>query len=202
MMSLAKTWGVDGLERWYARITRTLGHAPALVVEPKIDGVGVALTYLHSRLVRVETRCGRTLDGLGDGCGRYVDFPADWSGTVRGEAWVPKDEAGAYSSPRAAAVAAILSVPTGPVRVTVWDVEGDAIGGDQPGTLCRLASLGLPAHWCRPLYSLVCVPSLLMPNAPYASDGWVIKVSSHADRERLGSTKAAPRWAIAYKFST
>ncbi|MDD4237326.1 MAG: NAD-dependent DNA ligase LigA [Desulfotomaculaceae bacterium] len=35
---------------------------------------------------------------------------------------------------------------------------------------------------------------------PYAVDGIVIKVNDLSQRQRLGSTKKNPRWAIAYKF--
>ena len=35
----------------------------------------------------------------------------------------------------------------------------------------------------------------------YQTDGAVIKVNSHAKRERLGFTAKAPRWAIAYKYA-
>jgi DNA ligase (NAD+) len=36
---------------------------------------------------------------------------------------------------------------------------------------------------------------------PYATDGVVIKVNSHAMQRRLGATAKSPRWAVAYKFA-
>lgn len=36
---------------------------------------------------------------------------------------------------------------------------------------------------------------------PYDTDGAVVKVESFADREQLGSTAKAPRWAVAYKYA-
>ncbi len=40
----------------------------------------------------------------------------------------------------------------------------------------------------------------LRPGLPYDIDGAVIKVDMLSVRERLGSTSAAPRWAVAYKY--
>lgn len=37
-------------------------------------------------------------------------------------------------------------------------------------------------------------------NLPFAIDGVVIKVNSLRQRERLGATSKAPKWAVAYKF--
>lgn len=36
----------------------------------------------------------------------------------------------------------------------------------------------------------------------YETDGLVIKVNSHSERERIGAGSKAPRWAMAYKFET
>lgn len=39
-------------------------------------------------------------------------------------------------------------------------------------------------------------------NLPFAIDGVVLKVDRYAQRQTLGSTAKAPRWALAYKFET
>ena len=36
---------------------------------------------------------------------------------------------------------------------------------------------------------------------PYETDGAVVKLNSFAQRERVGFTAKAPRWAIAYKYA-
>ena len=58
MTSLANAFDEDDLESWLARIVRALPEdAPlAFVVEPKIDGLAVALTYEDGILVRGATR--------------------------------------------------------------------------------------------------------------------------------------------------
>jgi DNA ligase (NAD+) len=40
------------------------------------------------------------------------------------------------------------------------------------------------------------------PTLPYMTDGVVIKVDRFDQREKLGSTSKAPRWAIAFKYET
>src|SRR5690242_9813385 len=58
MLSLGNAFDEEGLRAWRARVARLLGEdAPiAYVVEPKIDGLAIALTYENGRLVRGATR--------------------------------------------------------------------------------------------------------------------------------------------------
>ena len=58
MLSLGNAFDEEGLRAWRARVARLLGEdVPiAYVVEPKIDGLAIALTYENGRLVRGATR--------------------------------------------------------------------------------------------------------------------------------------------------
>ena len=58
MLSLGNAFDEDDLRTWRERVERVLGDdAPiAFVVEPKIDGLAIALTYEHGRFVRGATR--------------------------------------------------------------------------------------------------------------------------------------------------
>src|SRR5215211_66990 len=58
MLSLGNAFDEGDLRAWRERVARVLGDsAPiAFVVEPKIDGLAIALTYEHGRLVRGATR--------------------------------------------------------------------------------------------------------------------------------------------------
>src|SRR5215213_6768902 len=54
MLSLGNAFDEDGLQAWRGRVLRLLGEDTqvAYVVEPKIDGLAIALTYADGRLVR------------------------------------------------------------------------------------------------------------------------------------------------------
>lgn len=58
MLSLANAMDEAELYEWHARVVRLLGPATALsfVVEPKIDGLAIALTYEEGRLLQGATR--------------------------------------------------------------------------------------------------------------------------------------------------
>lgn len=57
MLSLANAFNIGEVRHWYERVCRLVGHNRIeWVVEPKIDGVAVAVTYVHGRLVLGATR--------------------------------------------------------------------------------------------------------------------------------------------------
>ena len=58
MLSLGNAFDEGDLRAWRERVVRVLGDdAPvAFVVEPKIDGLAIALTYEHGRFVLAATR--------------------------------------------------------------------------------------------------------------------------------------------------
>ena len=72
----------------------------------------------------------------------------------------------------------------------------------------KIASWGLPvSQWKRtaesPESMLAAVRELdtVRKSFPYETDGAVIKVDDFAQRERLGFTSKAPRWAMAFKYA-
>ncbi len=66
MLSIDNTYGEDEVREWYARVLKGLGGvgglfdgdggAPALVCDPKIDGVALSLRYENATLVSAVTR--------------------------------------------------------------------------------------------------------------------------------------------------
>lgn len=88
----------------------------------------------------------------------------------------------------------------------VGQVEGLTIR-TQDQLLTTLSTLGLPVNprWkvCRDLGEVTAYYQELLAQRdglPYATDGMVVKVNDFRQRERLGETARAPRWAIARKF--
>ena len=56
LLSLDNAFDDAEFDAWFARVSRGLGSAPALVCEPKIDGLSVAVVYEDGRFVRGATR--------------------------------------------------------------------------------------------------------------------------------------------------
>lgn len=78
---------------------------------------------------------------------------------------------------------------------------------DEQDFLHLLASLGIPANEpniparnLADLLEAVAAIGKARHDFDYGTDGAVVKISARKDRETLGATSRAPRWAAAYKF--
>ena len=58
-----------------------------------------------------------------------------------------------------------------------------------------------PCHSTEELIAAIAELDKVRHDFAYETDGAVIKLNSHAQRERAGFTSKAPRWAIAYKYA-
>jgi len=56
LLSLDNVFDEASLDAWYDRVKRAVGRDVALVCEPKIDGLSIAVVYERGRLIRAGTR--------------------------------------------------------------------------------------------------------------------------------------------------
>lgn len=101
MLSLDNTYSVEDLRGWHERVLKGLGSgaAPAFVVEAKVDGVGLALTYEKGRLARAATRGdGETGEDITANARTIRAIPLVLHGDapkvleVRGEVYITKED--------------------------------------------------------------------------------------------------------------
>jgi DNA ligase (NAD+) len=231
MLSLDNTYSAEELGEFDARVRRGLGDTaePGYVVELKVDGIGIELTYEQGRLIRGATRGDghtgeditsnvrtiRTLPGL---LTRPVDL------VVRGEIYMERaglaeanidrtaEGAEPFKNPRNATGGTLKMldsrvVARRPLRIVLYEVVTPWADSHRE-MLSELADLGLPVsdhverHQTLDGVLEACTRwDTHRGSIPYDVDGLVIKIDDFAQRERLGTTSKYPRWAIAYKFA-
>lgn len=235
MLSLDNTYSAEDLTDFFGRVLRGLQGAgdkrhPEVVVEPKIDGIGIELTYKAGVFVLGATRGDgligedvtqnlRTVKNLPMMLKEKVDL------LVRGEVYMPRDGFDKLNAERLAAGEEPFKNPrnaTGgtlkqldsrivakrPLRVLLYEVVGEVAGlSTHSALLDYLRRLGLPVYpdtktvgSLDALIADVRVWQDKRMSLPFDVDGLVLKVNDLSQREVLGFTARAPRWAIAYKF--
>lgn len=232
MLSLDNTYSTDELRAFCERAEKGLpGETPTYVVEPKIDGIGIELTYENGLFVLGATRGdGRIGEDVTANLKTIRSLPKRLSSsvslTVRGEVYISKADFAAVNAERelsgeelwknarnAAGGSLKLLDPRQaarrPLRVFLYEVvQGEQFCKHHWEALDFIKKLGLPtsvdsalAAGWNDLAASVAKWATRRPKLPYEADGLVIKIDSFTQRRLLGSTAKFPRWAVAYKFA-
>jgi DNA ligase (NAD+) len=231
MLSLDNTYDEDELRAFHERVIGGLGEEElTYVVEPKIDGLGIELTYREGLFVLGATRGDgttgedvtsnlRTVGGVALKLRKPVDL------VVRGEVYMTRESFTRVNERRlsegeepfknarnlASGSLKLLDpreVARRPMQVTLYEIVAQEEALDSHFQVLEwIQGLGLPtsshntmAHNWEELIKAVESWADRRHSLPYEVDGLVIKVDSFAQRSALGTTSKFPRWAIAYKF--
>lgn len=231
LLSLDNAFGPEELRAFDARVARRLGRAPgAYVVELKIDGLSVALTYHQGEFVRGATRGdGEVGEDITANLRTLGSLPLRLRGDapelleVRGEVYLPRSAFSVLNAQQVAAGELPFANPRNAGAGSLRQKDPRVTAGrglrlfcyqilagpelDQTEALERLAAWGFPVEPHHQRSPDIEVAITLCEGwrdrrleLDYATDGLVVKVDSADARRALGATSHAPRWAIAYKF--
>lgn len=230
MLSLQDVFSFEELKDWDRRVRSELSEVE-YVVELKIDGLSVCLSYENGVLKTAATR--------GDGVVgedvtqnvrtiKSVPLKINYLNPleVRGEVYMPKDafeklniqreemEEPLFANPRNAAAGSLRQLDskiTAQRKLDIFIFNIQRIEGkdfeSHSDALEFLSSLGFKVSPKRIICSNIdeVIKSIqelgeMRGELPFEIDGIVIKVNNLKDREKLGQTAKAPRWAVAYKY--
>lgn len=200
-------------------------------VEPKIDGLSMALFYENGVFVRGATRGdGKVGEDVTENLRTIPSIPRVLAGApplliVRGEVYMPgsvftrlnaqREENGEklLANPRNAAAGAMRQLDpkvtaSRELDILIFNVQlAEGLTFEtHVESLNWLQSLGFPTiPYVICLDGEQCVRRIReigeeRGTYDYGIDGAVVKLNRLRDRERLGSTAKAPRWAAAYKY--
>ncbi|HVR61887.1 MAG TPA: NAD-dependent DNA ligase LigA, partial [Polyangia bacterium] len=168
MLSLDNTYSEGELREFFDRVMRGLhGETPAFVVEPKIDGIGIELSYENGRFTLGATRGdGRVGEDITANLRTVRSLPLTLrqpvSITVRGEVFMDKADFAAINQERALAGEELWKnarnftggslklldprlCATRPLRVTLYElVNGESVKARHAESLDWMRGLGLP----------------------------------------------------------
>ncbi|MBQ3405518.1 MAG: NAD-dependent DNA ligase LigA [Oscillospiraceae bacterium] len=228
--SLVDVFSVDELQAFDRRIRSSVSDI-SYVVEPKIDGLSVAVEYENGVFVRGATRGdGVTGEDVSANLRTVRSLPLRLENAparliVRGEVYMSKtvfrklneereirDEA-PLANPRNAAAGSLRQLDPAVAASRKLDVIMFNI---QKAEGVEFASHAASLDYLRQLHFRVpdygrfdsiddCTDWIRQlgetrDGLPFDIDGAVIKLDSLSERQILGSTAKAPRWAIAYKY--
>ena len=229
LMSLQDVFSPEELEDFLRKVMQAEPSAQ-FSVEPKIDGLSVALEYVDGRFVTGATRGdGMVGEDVTENLKTIRSIPMTIRNApsrliVRGEVFMPQKSFEAlnarqeregkplFANPRNAAAGSLRQLDpkiaaTRGLDIFVFNIQL-AEGVDfatHEDALEYLKTLGFKVIPFRRLTADHVTTRVMEINEereslPCDIDGAVIKVNDLAQRERMGTTAKFPRWAAAYKY--
>lgn len=233
LYSLQDVFSDEELRKFHAGIVKILGEEPEYVVEPKVDGLSVAVEYIDGKLFRAATRGdGKTGEDVTQNALTIENLPrviknAPRQLIVRGEVYMPlevfeelRDDQISFldedkpkqhfANPRNAAAGALRQknaklTAERNLSIVIFDILQSSLSFDRcDKMLSALESWGfstIPHIICTDIDGAVAaIAGIRDSKYPYDFDGAVVCLNSLTQRETLGYTSRAPRWAAAFKY--
>lgn len=228
--SLNDVFSDEELRAFHEKLEQGL-QRPEFTVEPKIDGLSVALIYNNGVFVKGATRGdGKVGEDVTDNLKTIRSIPltipdAPETLIVRGEVFMPNKVFDELNAQRELAGEKLFANPRNAAAGTMRQLDPKVVAKRKLDILVfnvqYVSGISFATHSETLEYlksrNFKVIPYKIAENFEdcaamihdigdrrdeyeYGIDGAVVKVNSLAERERLGSTAKAPRWAAAYKY--
>ncbi len=228
--SLNDVFSHDELYDFGRRMDEMIEGSYAYSVEPKIDGLSMSLVYENGIFVQGATRGnGLVGEDVTENLKTVRNLPMKLKNApahlvVRGEVYMSKEvfhELNAlreingeplFANPRNAAAGSMRQqdpkvAASRKLDIIVFNVQASSeTYTSHDESLQAIKAMGFPTVPYEIFDSIEdcvsCIEALgeNRDSLAYDMDGAVIKINNFAQREALGSTAKAPRWAVAYKY--
>lgn len=231
LLSLDNAYSAEDIAAFIKRIQKEAPESQAIYsVEPKIDGLTVAITYKNGSFVQAATRGdGEIGEDVTENVKTIRSVPLKLTEAVdlqvRGEVYIPKaafielnemqEESGLqrYANPRNLAAGSLRQLDSKvtakrPLDMFIFDVIGQTVEvykshHETLGYLSRLGFKTVQTTLCETVEDIESAVDAAFKNRSelaYDIDGMVIKVDDFRTRRLLGVKTKTPKWAVAYKF--
>lgn len=228
--SLNDVFSDDELKAFHEKIGQSVEH-PEFTVEPKIDGLSMALIYKNGVFVKGATRGdGRVGEDVTENLKTIRSIPltipdAPETLIVRGEVFMPKKVFEELNAQRELIGEKLFANPRNAAAGTMRQLDPKVVAARKLDILVFNIQYVNGINFTTHVETLEYLKNHNFKVIPYKSvtnyddcaaviqnigdrrdeyeygiDGAVVKVNNLTDRERLGSTAKAPRWAVAYKY--
>ena len=229
LQSLQDVFDFEEVEAFDTRVKKDIGEDVKYVVETKIDGLSVALTYEKGAFVKGATRGnGQVGEDITENLKTIKHIPQTLKEPVdiivRGEVFIGKEEfeklneeleeSEKFANARNLAAGSLRQLDSSickkrPLDIFIFNVQKstDIEFKSHYESLLYMEKLGFNVNPVKVLCSTIEEVTEAInkigndrENLSFGIDGAVVKVDNLDQREVLGTTFKTPKWAIAYKY--